>query len=133
LILSEAEVVQLIAKSPTNQKGQDRPALFLLEALHMERNNPQFAMSRYRSLLGRSLDEVPHPYVVTAYLRLSDLLERAGSLAAALSVVDEFMSVGRGSHGPQKPTQRKIMAHRRARLVKLLNLQVGAVRPPIPY
>jgi hypothetical protein len=128
LILTESEVVQLIAKAPTTQKGPDRAALYVLEALHMERNNPQFAMSRYRSLLGQALDGVPHPFVVTAYLRLSDLLERAGSLAAALSVVDEFMTVGRRDVGTQKTTrlQTKTMALRRARLLKVLKVQAGA-------
>ena len=135
LTLSEAEMVQLIAKARTPQKGQDRPALYVLEALHMEANNPLFAMSRYRSLVRQALEEIPHPYVVTAYLRLSDLLERTGSLAAALSVVDEFMSVGKDGFGQRKPTrlQTKIMALRRARLVKLLKFQAGVTQPPKPY
>ena len=131
LTLAEVELVRLIAKAPTPHKGPDQPALYLLEALHMERNNTPFAMSRYRLLISQALEGVPHPYIMTAYLRLSDLLERTGSLPAALGVVDEFMTVEKGRQGQQKPGQRKIMAHRRARLVKLLNLQAGAVQPPL--
>ena len=135
LTLSEPEVVQLIAKAKTPQKGPDRAALYVLEALHMECNNPQFAMSRYRSLVRQAQERAPHPYVVTAYLRLSDLLERAGSLSAALSIVDEFMKVGKEGFGLRKPTrlQTKIMALRRGRLVKLLKFQAGAVQNPLPY
>jgi hypothetical protein len=138
LTLSQEEVVQLIAKAKS-PKGPDRAALYVLEALHMERNNPQFAMSRYRSLIGQGFDAVPHPYAVTAYLRLSDLLERSGSLPAALTVVDEFMKVGNGSLGPslsrKRPTrlQTKIMALRRVRLVKLLKLQASLIHPPMSY
>ena len=135
LILSEAELFQLIAKAPTSQKGPDRPALYLLEALHMEGNNPQFAMSRYRSLIAQGHEGVPHPYVVTAYLRLCDLLERSGSLAAALSVVDEFMKIGNGNFGPKKPTrvQMKIMSQRRGRLVRLLKFQAAAAMTPAKH
>ena len=135
LILSEAEVVELIAKAPTTQKGPDRPALYLLEALHMERNNPQFAISRYRSLIAQGKEGVPHPYVVTAYLRLSDLLERSGNLAASLSVVDEFMKIGDGNFGPKRPTrpQMKIMSLRRGRTVRLLKFQAGAAMTPAKY
>jgi hypothetical protein len=121
-ILSESQMVQLTASAGAMPRGPDRPALYLLEALRAEGVNPQFAMSRYRSLLCQSLEGEVHGYVVPAYLRLSDLLERAGNLAAALGVVDEFMSIVRGQVGPVAPnrSQVKIMSARRARLLRLL-------------
>jgi hypothetical protein len=135
LTLSEPEVVRLMAKARNPEKGPDRAALYVLEALHMECNNPQFAMSRYRSLVRQAKERVPHPYVVTAYLRLSDLLERTGSLAAALTIVDEFMKVGNEGFGQRKPSrlQSKIMAVRRGRLLRLLKFQAGIVQNPLPY
>jgi hypothetical protein len=124
-ILSESQMVQLTASAGALPRGPDRPALYLLEALRAEGVNPQFAMSRYRSLICQAVDGEVHGYVVPAYLRLSDLLERAGNLAAALDVVDEFMNILRGriSADPPNRSQIKIMSARRARLLRLLQAQ----------
>ena len=124
VILSEPERVQLVASSGSFA-GPDRQGLFLLEALHAEKSNPQFAMSRYRSLICQALEGTQHPYVVPAYLRLSDLLERGGNLAAALSVVDDFLMIVKGGVSPYPPNrlQTKTMSVRRARLLKLLQTQ----------
>jgi hypothetical protein len=125
-ILSESQMVELTASAGALPRGPDRPALYLLEALRAEGVNPQFAMSRYRSLIFQAVDGEVHGYVVPAYLRLSDLLERAGNLAAALDVVDEFMTIVRGARNSADPPNRsqiKIMSARRARLLRLLQTQ----------
>jgi len=125
IMLSESQMVQLTASAGALPRGPDRPALYLLEALRAEGVNPQFAMSRYRSLICQAMDGEVHGYVVPAYLRLSDLLERTGNLAAALSVVDEFLNIVRGriSEDPPNRSQIKIMSARRARLLRLLQAQ----------
>jgi len=96
-----------------------------LEALNAEGGNPQFAMSRYRTLICQALEGNQHPYMVASYLRLSDLLEQGDNLSAALSVVDEFLMLVKNSPGPHPPTRRqtKTMSVRRARLLKLLQRQ----------
>ena len=122
--LSEEEMRRFVSSSG-DYAGQDRPGLYLLEALNAEGSNPQFAMSRYRSLICQALEGNQHPYMVAAYLRLSDLLERGNNLAAAVSVVDEFLMLVKNSPGPHPPTrlQTKVMSVRRARLLKLLQRQ----------
>jgi len=122
--LSEEEMSHFVVSSG-DYAGQDRPGLYLLEALNAEGSNPQFAMSRYRTLICQALEGNQHPYMVPAYLRLSDLLERGNNLAAALSVVDEFLMLVKNSRGPHPPTrlQTKTMSVRRARLLKLLQRQ----------
>jgi hypothetical protein len=124
-ILSESQMMKLTASAGALPRGPDRPALYLLEALRSEGINPQFAMSRYRSLICQAVEGEAHPYLVAAYLRLSDLLERGGNLAAALGVVDEFMTIVRGriSAAPPNRSQVKIMSARRARLLRLLQAQ----------
>jgi len=126
--LSGEEMSRFVSSSVSSSgdyAGQDRPGLYLLEALNAEGSNPQFAMSRYRSLICQALEGNQHPYLVPAYLRLSDLLERGNNLAAALSVVDEFLMLVKNSPGPHPPTrlQTKVMSVRRARLLKLLQGQ----------
>ena len=127
--LSGEEMSRFVSSSGDYANGdhasQDRPGLFLLEALNAEGCNPQFAMSRYRSLIRQALEGTQHPYLVAAYLRLSDLLERGNNLAAALSVVDEFLMLVKNNPGPHPPTrlQTKVMSVRRARLLKVLQRQ----------
>jgi hypothetical protein len=126
--LSGEEMSRFVSSSVSSSgdyAGQDRPGLYLLEALNAEGHTPQFAMSRYRSLIRQALEGNQHPYLVPAYLRLSDLLERGHNLAAALSVVDEFLMLVKSSPGPHPPTrlQTKVMSVRRARLLKLLQGQ----------
>jgi hypothetical protein len=123
--LSEMEMVQLTSSANSVRSGSDRPGLYLLEALQAEGINPNFAMSRYRSLICQSHDGIEHPYTIAAYLRLSDLLERGDSLTTALSVVDEFLLAAKRGLGTPRPTrlQIKIMRVRRARLLKLLQTQ----------
>jgi hypothetical protein len=123
--LSEAEMIALAASSGSRGIGPDRLGLYLLEALQSEGSNPNFSMSRYRSLICQALDGVHHPYIVPSYLRLSELLERGGNLTTALSVVDEFLKAAKAGLDPHPPTrlQTKVMSIRRARLLKHLKTQ----------
>ncbi|HEY3198091.1 MAG TPA: hypothetical protein VGJ57_08755 [Nitrospirales bacterium] len=123
--LSEVEMIQLASSAGSLPGGPDRLGLYLLEALQSEGTNPNFSMSRYRSLICQALDGTQHPYIVPAYLRLSDLLERGSNLSAALSVVDEFLTVAKTGLGPHAPTrlQTKVMTIRRWRLLKRLKSQ----------
>jgi hypothetical protein len=123
--LSESEMIALVASAGSLPSGPDRLGLYLLEALQSEGINPNFAMSRYRSLICQALEGIQHPYIVPAYMRLSDLLERSGNLTTALSVVDEFVRVAKAGLGPHSPTrlQTKVMTIRRARLLKRLKTQ----------
>jgi len=121
-ILSDSEMIQLAASAGSLPSGADRLGLYLLEALQSEGINPNFAMSRYRSLICQGLEGIQHPYVVASYLRLSDLLERSGNLTAALNIVDEFLTVAKAGLALYPPTrlQSKVMTIRRWRLLKLL-------------
>jgi hypothetical protein len=119
--LSELEMEEFLNSGGAVRSGsvQDRLGLYMLEAMHAEGINPQFAISRYRSLT-HVKDGEEHPFMVPAYLRLSELLERQGSYTAALSVVEEFSKTMRHKQGPLGPTrmQNKIMSVRMIRLIR---------------
>lgn len=124
--LSESEVMELLkSASPTAATAKDRLGLYLLEAFQTEGTNPQFAMSRYRSLISHARNGHDHPYIVPAYMRLSELLERTGNYGVALDVVDEFMTTARHKSRMQGPTrgQTKLMSARQVRLLRVLQRQ----------
>jgi len=119
--LSELEMEEFLNSGGAVRSGsvQDRLGLYMLEAMHAEGTNPQFAISRYRSLT-HAKDGEDHPFMVPAYLRLSELLEREGNFAAALSVVEEFSKTIRHKPAPHGPTrmQNKFMSVRMIRLIR---------------
>lgn len=121
IFLSEREMEEFLNSGGAVRSGavQDRLGLYMLEAMHAEGTNPQFALSRYRSLT-HAKDDEDHPFMVPAYLRLSELLERQGNFAAALGVVEEFSKTIRHKQGPHAPTrmQNKIMSVRMIRLLR---------------
>jgi hypothetical protein len=122
--LGQQELQDLLKGATVAPRGtaHDRVNLYMLEALQAEGMNPVFAMSRYRSLIRYAVEGYDHPYLVPAYLRLSELLEQTGSLAAALTTVEDFIQQTKGKKFLQEPTQlqRKVMALRRTRLLNLL-------------
>lgn len=123
-VLREHGLKDLLTGATVAPRGtaHDRVSLYMLEAFQAEGMNPVFAMSRYRSLIRYAVEGYDHPYLVPAYLRLSELLERTGSLAAALTTVEDFIQQMKGKKLVQQPTQlqRKGMALRRTRLLNLL-------------
>jgi hypothetical protein len=123
-VLGQRELQDLLKGATVAPRGtaHDRVNLYMLEAFQAEGMNSVFAMSRYRSLIRYAVEGYDHPYIVPAYLRLSELLERTGSLAAALTTVEDFVQQTKGKKFLQEPTQlqRKVMALRRSRLLNLL-------------
>lgn len=124
-----SELVKQAAILPNARALVDRNGIYMLEAMRVEGVNPQFAISRYRSVVLRAKEGRFHTFVVPAYLRLSDLLERSGRYTEALGVVDDFYSSVKHRRGPERPTpiQSAIMSVRRARLLR--NLQTHYCPP----
>ena len=117
-LLTAEEMTELLKTADAGGSTVDRLGIYLLEALRAERANPQFAISRYRHLIIRAKDGRGHPFVIPAYLRLSDLLERAGRSKEALDVMDDFYANVRHKKGPHAPTvaQSSLLSARKTRL-----------------
>jgi sugar/nucleoside kinase (ribokinase family) len=121
--LTDKEMTELIKTGHVAGIGSDRLGIYLLEALRAEGSNPQVAISRYRRLIISAKEDGDHPFVVPAYLRLSDLLERAGRSTEALDVLDDFYMTVRDKKGPNSPTAAQsilTLSARRARLLRKL-------------
>ena len=121
--LTDKEMTHLIKTGHAVGSSSDRLGIYLLEALRAEGSNPQFAISRYRRLIISAKEDGDHPFVVPAYLRLSDLLERAGRSTEALDVLDDFYMTFRDKKGPHSPTAAQsilTLSARRARLLRKL-------------
>jgi hypothetical protein len=120
--LTAEEMTQLLTTADAGGSTLDRLGIYLLEALRAERANPQFAITRYRHLIIRAKDGRGHPFAIPAYLRLSDLLERAGRLREALDVMEDFYANVRHKKGPHAPTvaQSSLLSVRRSRLRRRL-------------
>jgi hypothetical protein len=69
----------------------DRISLILLEAMQMEKSDPNAAINRYRFVVEEAETKRDLPFVVPAYLRLSDLLETVGEEQEAHEVVTNFL------------------------------------------
>ena len=118
--LTDKEMTHLIKTGHAAGSSSDRLGIYLLEALRAEGSNPQFAISRYRRLIISAKEDGDHPFVVPAYLRLSDLLERAGRSTEALDVLDDFYMTFRDKKGPHWPTAAQSILTLSARRVRLL-------------
>jgi hypothetical protein len=120
--MTEAAMAEVMNTGHASGSMVDRMGIYLLEALRAEGANPQFAISRYRHLIIRAKDSHDHRFAMPAYLRLSDLLERAGRFSEALNVLDDFYETTgsrRGSRAPTSP-QAALLSARRIRLVRRL-------------
>ena len=121
--VTDTEMTELIKTGIVAGSGSDRLGIYLLEALRAEGPTPQFAISRYRRLIISAKEDGDHPFVVPAYLRLSDLLERTGRSTEALDVLDDFYTTFRTKKGPHSPTAAQsilTLSARRARLLRKL-------------
>jgi hypothetical protein len=121
--LTDKEMTELIKTGLAAGSGSDRLGIYLLEALRAEGPTPQFAISRYRRLILSAKEDGDHPFVVPAYLRLSDLLERTGRSTEALDVLDDFYTTFGAKKGPHSPTTAQsilTLSARRARLLRKL-------------
>jgi len=116
-LLTAEEMADLL-KADAGQSANDRLGLYLLEALRAEGTDPQFAISRYRHLIIRGKHDAGHPFLMPAYLRLSDLLERGGRTTDALDIIDDFCTHVRYRKGQYAPTaaESSLLARRKSRL-----------------
>ena len=121
-LLTAEEMTDLLKTADAGQSPDDRLGLYLLEALRAEGTDPQFAISRYRHLIIRGKHGRGHPFLVPAYLRLSDLLDRAGRSTDALDIIDDFCANVRDRKGQYAPTaaQSSLLSRRKIRLQRRL-------------
>jgi hypothetical protein len=100
----------------------DRLSLHMLQAIRAEGKEPAAAIEHYRCIVEQAMEERDLAFVISAYLRLSDLLERVGQPADALEIVDRCLRVyGGKKKGPDAPTetQRAMLEKRKAHLKRL--------------
>jgi hypothetical protein len=107
----------------------DRLGIHMIEALCYEKINQAVAIAGYR-YVAEEAKEVRHlMLLVPAYLRLAQLLVRAGEGAEALELIERFESrfppTRRGPHFPSAE-QRDVMKTRKAHLIKGLPLKIPA-------
>jgi hypothetical protein len=98
----------------------DRISMHMVEAMRNEGSNPDIAIQRYRFVLDNAKSERDSRFLLPAYLRLVDLLERAGQHAEALEIVDRFLrAYGDKTKGPFAPNEQQltVMALRKTRLM----------------
>lgn len=101
----------------------DRVSLRMLHAMRDEGSNPQSAMEGYRYVIDRAEEDRDLPFIVPSFLRLSDLLERAGRAQEALDMVERCLTdYGGKKKGPDAPTeaQRTQLTKRKAHLLSRL-------------
>lgn len=102
----------------------DRISVHMLEAMRNEGSNPEVALQQYRFVAENAKSERDLAFVMPAYLRLADLLERAGHQAEALEVVDRFLKAcGDKTSAPHRPIDQQItlMSLRKTRLMTAQN------------
>jgi len=98
----------------------DRISMHMVEAMRNEGSNPDIAIQRYRFVLDNAKSERDSRFLLPAYLRLVDLLVRAGQHAEALEIVDRFLrAYGDKTKGPFAPNEQQltVMALRKTRLM----------------
>jgi hypothetical protein len=120
--LSEKELDELIGGQWVQGVSgtMDRISVHMLEAMRNEGSHPEIALQRYRFVTDNAKSDRDLAFILPAYLRLADLLERAGHQAEALQVVDRFLKTyGEKTSAPHAPTdqQRTMMSLRKTRLM----------------
>jgi hypothetical protein len=125
LRLTDEEFSGLLEGSQHAQAGAtaDRLSLRMLQAIHAEANERATAIEHYRYIVEQAKEERDRTFVISAYLRLCDLLERAGHPDKALETIEHCLrDYGGKKKGPDAPTetQRAMLAKRKAHLTPLL-------------
>ena len=108
------EQVELLVSDGKNRRAgfsADRIALILLEAMQMERTDQKAAINRYRFVVEEAAAKRDLPFVVPAYLRLSELLEAVKEDQEAHEVVTNFLE----RYARPKPMKRTLRLGRRER------------------
>ncbi len=127
--LSSEEVRALVNGQWERCIDTDRLGVHLIEAFSYEKINQEVSIEGYRYVVNEG-KEVRHlMFLVPAYLRLTQLLLRAGEEAEALENIERFESrfpsTKRGPHFPSDE-QRELMRTKKAQLLKGLPLQMSA-------
>ncbi len=107
----------------------DRLAVHMIEALAYEKVNQEVSIEGYRYVVNE-VKEVRHlMLLVPAYVRLMQLLVRAGEEADALEAIEQFEHrfppSKRGPHFPSE-SQRDLMKTKKAQLMKNMPLKMSA-------
>lgn len=91
--LSEEQLDELLGGQWTQgiSGTVDRISMYMMEAMRKEGSHPDIALARYRFVTENAKSERDRAFVMPAYLRLADMLERAGRQDEALQVVDRFL------------------------------------------
>jgi len=106
--LSDAELTTLIEKSSEARAGAsaDRISLRMLSALRAEGSQTGTAIEHYRYILSHAEEDRDLAFMVPAYLRLSELLEKSGKASEALDLVEQCLrDYGEKKKGPDAPTE----------------------------
>jgi hypothetical protein len=90
--LTDDQLQALVEGGKSRRAGfsADRISLMLLEAMQLEKTDPKAAINRYRFVVEEAEEKRDLPFVISAYLRLSDLLETVGEDQEAHEVVMNF-------------------------------------------
>jgi len=123
--LTDEELRGLLEGSQHASAGAtaDRLSLRMLQAIRVEGKEPAAAIEHYRYIVNQAKEERDRAFVISAYLRLCDLLERAGQPDEALEIIERcLLDYGGKTKGPAAPseTQRAMLQNRKAHLTPLL-------------
>jgi hypothetical protein len=121
--LTAEEFGKLLDGAVTRPAGvaADRVSLSMLQALRSEGSKPELAIERYQFVIDHAKTDVEKKLLIPAYLRISELLDKLGRKAEALTFVDRFMKAFERNEGPHKPTEAQLstMSLRKTRLMML--------------
>jgi hypothetical protein len=120
--LSNKEIDALLDGAQERRHGidADRLSLAMLEATRAEAWDPTLAITRYREVIDHAREERDRAFVLPAYLRLTDLLEKQGRHHEAAAIIDRFLQAygQRGSRAVDD-TLVETMRIRRTRLIAM--------------
>jgi hypothetical protein len=120
LHLSAAELDGLIdgATARPAGVGMDRLSVAMLEAVRADPGNPDLAIERYRRIIETAKQERDMPFVLPAYFRLCDLLEKQNRTGEALEFVEKFSRAYGQRQGSHAATEAQLasMSLRKTRL-----------------
>src|SRR5437867_11181215 len=94
----------------------------MLQAIRVEGKEPAAAIEHYRYIVNQAKEERDRAFVISAYLRLCDLLERAGQPDEALEIIERcLLDYGGLKKGPLAPalTHRPMLGNCQAHLTPL--------------
>ncbi len=106
--LSDGDMKQLIEGADKARAGAsaDRMSIRMLRAMKAEGGNPETAIEHYRYVVSRAEEDRDLAFMVPAYLRLGELLEKSGKAAEALETVERCLQdYGDKKNEPGAPTE----------------------------